>query len=106
MRLKSWESPRSGRRRNDKSKQASARLRQLKKQTQQLRKRLKSTNANTTSSNTTKPSGSAPGGFDLQSLELHEAERRSRNYDTLRSIHPALDPNARPFDSHLDYSYL
>ncbi|MCG9891252.1 MAG: hypothetical protein MH252_09265 [Thermosynechococcaceae cyanobacterium MS004] len=41
MRLKSWESPRSGRRRNDKSKQASARLRQLKKRTQQLRKRLK-----------------------------------------------------------------
>jgi cell shape-determining protein MreC len=42
MRLKSWESPRSGRRRNDKSKQASARLRQLKKRNQQLRKRLKS----------------------------------------------------------------
>lgn len=42
MRLKSWESPRSGRRRNDKSKQASARVRQLKKQTKLLRKRLKS----------------------------------------------------------------
>jgi hypothetical protein len=42
MRLKSWESPRSGPRRNDKSKQASARVRQLKKQTKLLRKRLKS----------------------------------------------------------------
>jgi hypothetical protein len=44
MRLKSWESPRSGPRRNDKSKQASARVRQLKKQTKLLRKRLKSNN--------------------------------------------------------------
>jgi hypothetical protein len=42
MRLKSWESPRSGPRRNDKSKQASARVGQLKKQTKLLRKRLKS----------------------------------------------------------------
>ncbi len=41
MRLKSWESPRSGRQRNTKSKQASARLRQLKKRNQQLRKHLK-----------------------------------------------------------------
>jgi len=41
MRLKSWESPRSGRQRNRKSRQASARLRQLKKRNQQLRKRLK-----------------------------------------------------------------
>lgn len=41
MRMKSWESPRRGRCRNDKSKQASARLRQLKKQRQQLRRKLK-----------------------------------------------------------------
>lgn len=41
MRLKSWESPRSGRQRNSKSRQASARLRQLKKRDQQLRKKLK-----------------------------------------------------------------
>jgi hypothetical protein len=54
MRLKSWESPRSGRRRNDKSKQASARVRQLKKQTQQLRKRLKQSN-NGSNSHTTSP---------------------------------------------------
>lgn len=58
MRLKSWESPRSGRRRNDKSKQASARVRQLKKQTQQLRKRLKSNDKGSA-----KPSGNVPGGF-------------------------------------------
>jgi Tfp pilus assembly protein FimV len=60
MRLKSWESPRSGRRRNDKSKQASARVRQLKKQTQQLRKRLKSNDKGSA-----KPSGNVPGGFVL-----------------------------------------
>jgi cell shape-determining protein MreC len=60
MRLKSWESPRSGPRRNDKSKQASARVRQLKKQTQQLRKRLKSKD-----NGSTKPSGNVPGGFVL-----------------------------------------
>jgi hypothetical protein len=60
MRLKSWESPRSGRRRNDKSKQASARVRQLKKQTQQLRKRLKQSNHNAA-----KPPESPSGGFVL-----------------------------------------
>ncbi|UJB71966.1 hypothetical protein HRE53_11480 [Acaryochloris sp. 'Moss Beach'] len=38
--MKSWESPRRGRRRNDKSKRSAARLRQLKKQRKQLRKRL------------------------------------------------------------------
>lgn len=43
MRLKSWETPRSGRQRNSKSKQASARLKQLKKRNQQLRKKLKKT---------------------------------------------------------------
>jgi hypothetical protein len=60
MRLKSWESPRSGPRRNSKSKQASARIRQLKKQTQQLRKRLKSNDKGSA-----KPSGNIPGGFVL-----------------------------------------
>lgn len=40
MRLKRWESPRR-KGRNDKGKGASARQRQLKKQTQMLRKRLK-----------------------------------------------------------------
>jgi hypothetical protein len=60
MRLKSWESPRSGPRRNNKSKQASARVRQLKKKTQQLRKRLKSNDKSSA-----KPSGNIPGGFVL-----------------------------------------
>ncbi len=60
MRLKSWESPRSGPRRNSKSKQASARVRQLRKQTQQLRKRLKSDDKGSA-----KPSGNIPGGFVL-----------------------------------------
>jgi hypothetical protein len=61
MRLKSWESPRSGPRRNDKSKQASARLRQLKKRNQQLRKRLK---ANSSSDfDKSKAPGTYPGGF-------------------------------------------
>jgi hypothetical protein len=41
MRLKSWESPRKKRQRNDKSKQASARLRQLKKRNKQLKNKLK-----------------------------------------------------------------
>lgn len=44
MRMKSWESPRRGRQRNDKSKRSAARLRQLKKQRQQLRKRLQKNN--------------------------------------------------------------
>lgn len=57
MRLKSWETPRTGRRRNDKSRQASARLRQLKKQRQQLRKQLKA------QSKSKKASGPAPGAF-------------------------------------------
>jgi hypothetical protein len=43
MRLKSWESPRNPEQRNTKSKQASARLRQLKKRDKQLRKKLKKT---------------------------------------------------------------
>jgi hypothetical protein len=60
MRLKSWESPRSGPRRNNKSKQASARVRQLKKQTQQLRKRLKSSD-----NGNPNPSGTNPGGLFL-----------------------------------------
>ncbi len=61
MRLKSWESPRSGPRRNDKSKQASARLRQLKKRNQQLRKRLKANG----SPDCAKPKapGTYPGAF-------------------------------------------
>jgi hypothetical protein len=41
MRLKSWETPRSGPRRNSKSRQASAKLRQIKKRNQQLRNKLK-----------------------------------------------------------------
>ena len=44
-RMKSWESPRRGRRRNNKSKAATARLRQLKKRNQQLRQRLRKNNA-------------------------------------------------------------
>lgn len=44
MRMKSWESPRRGRQRNDKSKRSAARLRQLKKQRQQLHKRLQKNN--------------------------------------------------------------
>ena len=40
-RMKSWESPRRGRRRNNKSKAATARLRQLKKRNQYLRKKLR-----------------------------------------------------------------
>lgn len=67
MRLKSWESPRSGPRRNDKSKQASARLRQLKKRNQQLRKRLKSkdedNNGPNNSNNPNKAPGTFPGAF-------------------------------------------
>ncbi|MDJ1184939.1 hypothetical protein [Roseofilum casamattae] len=43
MRLKRWESPRR-KGRNDKGKGGSARQRQLKKQTQMLRKRLKGEN--------------------------------------------------------------
>lgn len=41
MRLKNWESPRNMGKRNDKSKQASARLRQLKKRDKMLTKKLK-----------------------------------------------------------------
>jgi hypothetical protein len=66
MRLKSWESPRSGPRRNDKSKQASARVRQLKKQTKLLRKRLKSDDKGSA-----KPSGNIPGGFVLGCSSCH-----------------------------------
>jgi hypothetical protein len=40
-RMKSWESPRRGRRRNDRSKAAIARLRQLKKRNQRLRQKLR-----------------------------------------------------------------
>jgi hypothetical protein len=61
MRLKSWESPRSGPRRNDKSKQASARLRQLKKRNQQLRKRLKANGS--TDCDKPKAPGTHPGAF-------------------------------------------
>jgi hypothetical protein len=61
MRLKSWESPRSGPRRNDKSKQASARLRQLKKRNQQLRKRLKANGSS--DCDTPKAPGTHPGAF-------------------------------------------
>ncbi|BDM82608.1 hypothetical protein AM10699_54690 [Acaryochloris marina MBIC10699] len=58
MRMKSWESPRRGRRRNDKSKRSAARLRQLKKQRKQLRKRLQQNNQPTKN-----PSGITPEGF-------------------------------------------
>jgi hypothetical protein len=51
MRLKSWESPRRGRQRNHKSRQATARLRQLKKQRQQLRQHLKAAAKQQTSGN-------------------------------------------------------
>jgi hypothetical protein len=61
MRMKSWESPRRGRRRNHKSKPASARLRQLKKQRQQLHKKLKAhTNLQQ------KASGQQPEAFALR----------------------------------------
>jgi hypothetical protein len=63
VKLKSWESPRSGRRRNDKSKQASAKLRQIKKRNKQLRNRLK------------KAPGTQPGVIFLPSLSLEAAER-------------------------------
>ncbi len=46
MRIKSWESPRNMNRRNDKSRLASARLRQLKRRNQQLKQRLKDSTAN------------------------------------------------------------
>jgi hypothetical protein len=45
MRLKSWESPRKMGR-NDKSKQASARLRQLKKQSKTWKKKLQASDHN------------------------------------------------------------
>ncbi|MDJ0843056.1 hypothetical protein [Crocosphaera sp.] len=45
MRIKSWESPRNMNRRNEKSRLASARLRQLKKRNQQLKQQLKDTTA-------------------------------------------------------------
>lgn len=51
MRLKSWESPRSGPQRNSKSRQASARLRQLKKRNQQLRRKLKDNSLDAPASN-------------------------------------------------------
>ncbi|KAI9134595.1 hypothetical protein [Acaryochloris sp. CCMEE 5410] len=54
--MKSWESPRRGRRRNDKSKRSAARLRQLKKQRKQLRKRLQNNKPAKT------PSGITPEG--------------------------------------------
>ncbi len=60
MRMKSWESPRRGRRRNDKSKRAAARIRQLKKQRQQLRKRIR-----TKPSQQQKTSGQPPEVFVL-----------------------------------------
>ena len=72
MRLKSWESPRSGPRRNDKSKQASARVRQLKKQTKLLRKRLKSNNDDKGAARTP---GIIPGVLFLtNSLSLHDVD--------------------------------
>lgn len=43
-RMKSWESPRRGRRRNNKSKAATARLRQLKKRNKRLRNQLRASN--------------------------------------------------------------
>jgi len=58
--MKSWESPRRGRRRNDKSKRASARLRQLKKQRQLLHKKIK-----TNRSQQHKTSGQQPEVFVL-----------------------------------------
>ncbi len=41
MRIKSWESPRKLSQRNDKSRLASARLRQLKKRNKRLKRELK-----------------------------------------------------------------
>ncbi len=69
MRLKSWESPRSGPRRNDKSKQASARLRQLKKRNQQLRKRLKGNESE--KGDGPKAPGTHPGAFFMSVAPLH-----------------------------------
>jgi hypothetical protein len=57
MRLKSWETPRSGPRRNSKSRQASARLKQIKKRNQQLRNKLK---ANTKKAEAQSKPGSSP----------------------------------------------
>jgi hypothetical protein len=68
MRLKSWESPRSGPRRNDKSKQASARLRQLKKRNQQLRKRLKGNESE--KGDSPKAPGTDPGAFFMPAAPL------------------------------------
>jgi hypothetical protein len=45
-RMKSWESPRRGRQRNDRSKAAIARLRQLKKRNQRLRQKLRQQSKN------------------------------------------------------------
>jgi hypothetical protein len=69
MRLKSWESPRSGPRRNDKSKQASARVRQLKKQTKLLRKRLKSND----DKGSARTPGTIPGVLFLAHFSINDA---------------------------------
>ncbi|WP_299486966.1 hypothetical protein [Acaryochloris sp. IP29b_bin.137] len=60
MRMKSWESPRRGRQRNTKSKRSAARLRQLKKQRKQLRKRLQYDKP------AKNPSGITPEGFFVE----------------------------------------
>jgi hypothetical protein len=65
MRLKSWESPRTGPQRNSKSRQASARLKQIKKRNQRLRNKLK---ANSQTDSSPRPGNTSRGIFLFTTL--------------------------------------
>ena len=67
-RMKSWESPRRGRRRNNKSKAATARLRQLKKRNQRLRNKLKASASSARPSHQKHPQGPIPEGVFLSAM--------------------------------------
>ena len=72
-RMKSWESPRRGRRRNNKSKAASARIRQLKKRNKRLRQQLRQAKRFDNQSAKTPPNISCEGFlFSFMSIEVRE----------------------------------
>ena len=94
-RMKSWESPRRGRRRNNKSKAASARIRQLKKRNKRFRQQLRKAKRSDSQSTKTPPNIRCEGFlFSFMPLNLREHHAPNKAEAPLE-----LKPNHLPADS-------